>query len=91
MRRDEEGGGGEGGDWGILTEEEEGGSGKLVNWWGQVEVKWRFERGWEEMKKGDGEGGELGNFGRANIKSPAGAASQLLRIPADFDQTQDQR
>ena len=43
----------------------------------------------EEMKKGMD--GELGNFGRANIKSPAGAASQLLRIPADFDQTQDQR
>ena len=43
----------------------------------------------EEMKKG--RDGELGNFGRANIKSPAGAASQLLRIPADFDQTQDQR
>ena len=43
--------------------------------------------------RGDEEGGdgELGNFGRANIKSPAGAASQLLRIPADFDQTQDQR
>ena len=44
--------------------------------------------------RGDGEAGgdgELGNFGRANIKSPAGAASQLLRIPDDFDQTQDQR
>ena len=38
----------------------------------------------EGMKKGGD--GELRNFGRANIKSPAGAASQLLRIPADFDQ-----
>ena len=47
------------------------------------------EKKQKEMKKGGD--GELGNFGRANIKSPAGAASQLLRIPADFDQTQDQR
>ena len=48
----------------------------------------------EEMKQEEMENrgdGELGNFWRANIKSPAGAASQLLRIPADFDQTQDQR